>query len=296
MAPNQRNTLFHPFISPSRIAPSTGCFCGHSLSDHALALAKNDFRCRAAACACRRFEYVPHVPEEIGEWWLNTDGSRRAAASGRGRIPGSGKQRAPLITHSSSAAESSVETVHESVSACASASASAAPPESSPIVAPAAATRWRAKCRVCRHDHLAHMAGGGARRCTARACRCGAFEPGYACIACERPGAAHETVFETESERRAAQNCPPRPVGDAYRPLHEIADRLPPVLAAIVGGGAERHSHSFELSDPRHLIPISRSAASGNESLFPAPSMPRSRLPLASNSAASSSRSSSGRK
>lgn len=51
-----------------RVGPASLCFCGHALPSHAVDLQRHEARC--GECACRRFEYVPVRPEEVGEWWL----------------------------------------------------------------------------------------------------------------------------------------------------------------------------------------------------------------------------------
>ena len=114
------------------------------------------------------------TPEEVGEWWLNADGSRKAK---------------PRL-----------------IELAASESVDAATP----------APRWRASCK-CKHSHLAHDASG-AHQCRAASCRCSTFVGSFRCIVCDRLGSEHETVFESEAERRAAR----RSVGRGYMPLHEL--------------------------------------------------------------------------
>lgn len=77
----------------TRIAPGSRCFCGHPLASHgprrhlgtgngegvekaksgsdsAAAERRNGMVGRCAECECKLFKYVPHRPEEVGEFWL----------------------------------------------------------------------------------------------------------------------------------------------------------------------------------------------------------------------------------
>ena len=86
---------------------------------------------------------------------------------------------------------------------------------------------WRAPCK-CNHGHDCH--DPVTMRCT-KCANCARFEPNYACIGCDGRGDAHETVFETESERVLAR----LPVGEAYKPLRDS-----PYLLEQVRDGARR--------------------------------------------------------
>jgi hypothetical protein len=178
----------------SRLGPAHTCFCGHSFNEHACIIGKNNFKCLTSDCKCGGFNFVPTVPEEVGEWWLNVDGTRKAA-----------KPKVRLSTSSASATSS--------------VSGSGSIP---PV--------WRAKCK-CQHDHLAHGPTGD-RRCRSGNCRCGRFESAYRCVVCDKSGHEHDTVFETEAERRASK----RSFGVAYRPLSQLVDMgiaMPPSLCAL---------------------------------------------------------------
>lgn len=54
----------------ARIGSSSRCFCGHALSEHADVSRWDPRAPPCGACGCRRFEYVPSRPEEVGMWWL----------------------------------------------------------------------------------------------------------------------------------------------------------------------------------------------------------------------------------
>ncbi|KAA0186786.1 hypothetical protein FBUS_10369, partial [Fasciolopsis buskii] len=88
---------------------------------------------------------------------------------------------------------------------------------------------YRAKCR-CKHTHEEHVADPPPYRCQAKGCGCSGFTSAFVCAACDRPWQLHETVFETESERRAAG----RQVGDAWMPFSEL-----PELAKIAATGMD---------------------------------------------------------
>ena len=86
---------------------------------------------------------------------------------------------------------------------------------------------WRAPCK-CKHGHDAH--DPVTRKCN-ECGNCRVFDANFACIGCDGKGDAHETVFETESERVMAG----LPVGEAYRPLQDS-----PYLQHQVLEGARR--------------------------------------------------------
>ena len=62
----------------ARSGPGNVCFCGHTMSQHDINLKTNTFGCEEPACRCTEFCYVPTCPEEVGEWWMNVDGTRKA--------------------------------------------------------------------------------------------------------------------------------------------------------------------------------------------------------------------------
>jgi len=74
---------------------------------------------------------------------------------------------------------------------------------------------WRAMCR-CQHSHEDH--DPNFRGC--RACGCPNFSSNFLCIACDKHWEEHETIVESEQERRAER----RPVGQDFMPLADTPD------------------------------------------------------------------------
>eukprot|EP00128_Syssomonas_multiformis_P018222 Colp12_sorted_trinity150504_noHs@14381 len=72
---------------------------------------------------------------------------------------------------------------------------------------------WRASCR-CKHSHAQHNIKF-ARRCKVPGCPCGAFSSAFTCLTCSEHWEDHDTVIETEKERRMAG----RSIGEAFIPL-----------------------------------------------------------------------------
>eukprot|EP00667_Euglena_gracilis_P016917 EG_transcript_17750 len=143
----------------TRVGPSHGCFCGHTLSDHN----HKGRRVPCMQCRCDMFQYVFERPEEIGEYWL----VRRKDFN---------------------------------------------------------ILEWAPKCR-CKHGPRDH-APNASKAC--KRCGCGAFQSGFLCLVCDKHWEEHETVFETEMERKLAG----RPVGEAFKPLAQVA----PEFSEIVFG------------------------------------------------------------
>lgn len=69
---------------------------------------------------------------------------------------------------------------------------------------------WRAKCK-CGHSHEDH----DPKFLGCRRCGCATFLSAWMCVACDGKWEDHETIWETEQERRRAN----RPVGEAFMPL-----------------------------------------------------------------------------
>ena len=53
----------------TRIGPRSLCFCGHEYSAHQFITKKTVYP-RCQSCPCTTFAFIPHRPEEVGEWWL----------------------------------------------------------------------------------------------------------------------------------------------------------------------------------------------------------------------------------
>ncbi|EFC41480.1 predicted protein [Naegleria gruberi] len=67
---NRKDEKFGTIQDCSRIGPNSTCFCGHSLKEHF----KKGHNYKVDQCLsckeCKRFEFIPTTPEEIGEVWL----------------------------------------------------------------------------------------------------------------------------------------------------------------------------------------------------------------------------------
>mmetsp|Transcript_24893 Transcript_24893/g.24561 ORF Transcript_24893/g.24561 Transcript_24893/m.24561 type:complete len:157 (+) Transcript_24893:3-473(+) len=50
----------------TRVGPGCKCFCGHFFQDHDINKKTNPCQ----GCVCKRFQFIPQRPEEVGEWWL----------------------------------------------------------------------------------------------------------------------------------------------------------------------------------------------------------------------------------
>eukprot|EP00756_Hemistasia_phaeocysticola_P058385 Hpha_TRINITY_DN35008_c0_g1::TRINITY_DN35008_c0_g1_i1::g.82643::m.82643 len=78
---------------------------------------------------------------------------------------------------------------------------------------------WSPGC-TCRHRAHEHEGHGRAKCLECRSC------PGYTsdwcCVCCDRKWEEHETVFESERERRQDG----RPVGEAYKPLSDVPEEF----------------------------------------------------------------------
>eukprot|EP01064_Diplonema_japonicum_P036441 TRINITY_DN816_c6_g1_i4.p1 TRINITY_DN816_c6_g1~~TRINITY_DN816_c6_g1_i4.p1 ORF type:complete len:279 (+),score=24.19 TRINITY_DN816_c6_g1_i4:147-983(+) len=68
-------------------------------------------------------------------------------------------------------------------------------------------TQWSPKCR-CKHGSKEH-------RPKCKGCGCPSYQSDWACLVCDGKWEDHETVFESESDRRLSG----RTVGDQYKPL-----------------------------------------------------------------------------
>eukprot|EP00873_Tetraselmis_striata_P015359 jgi/Tetstr1/435623/TSEL_024524.t1 len=156
----------------TRVGPSARCFCGHSFKAHTGAGTLSLGACgggKSGPCKCKRFEFIPRRPEELGEWWL----PRRKGFN---------------------------------------------------------INTWRPKCR-CKHSHDEHAPPGAPyHRCAAPGCGCGHFSSDFLCVVCDKHWEDHETVTETEAERRAGG----RPVRSAFYPLADTPD----IQALVFGAEA----------------------------------------------------------
>ncbi|VDD75616.1 unnamed protein product [Mesocestoides corti] len=62
---------------------------------------------------------------------------------------------------------------------------------------------YRMKCK-CKHTHEEHTSYPSPFRCKAKKCNCLAFTSASLCAACDQHWEQHDTVFETEEERKKA--------------------------------------------------------------------------------------------
>lgn len=103
-------------------------------------------------------------------------------------------------------------------------------------------SKWSAKCR-CGHGHKDHHPA--TRIC--RACGgCSGFQSHFLCVVCDMPWEAHQTVYETESERHKAGF----PVRQDYFPLSDIDwDIREMVLKDVTGGGALQAPNDHDIHE-----------------------------------------------
>eukprot|EP00164_Ancoracysta_twista_P003186 GFYU01004250.1.p1 GENE.GFYU01004250.1~~GFYU01004250.1.p1 ORF type:complete len:439 (-),score=34.62 GFYU01004250.1:221-1537(-) len=73
-------------------------------------------------------------------------------------------------------------------------------------------TKWRAKCR-CKHSHMSHHPVRG----DCKECGCPCFQGHFLCLVCDKHWEEHDTVWESEAERRAAGKS----YGRDYMPFAE---------------------------------------------------------------------------
>lgn len=78
-------------------------------------------------------------------------------------------------------------------------------------------SKWTVKCR-CGHAPFLHDERD--LRCRSTGCHCFRFGSDFGCVVCDRHWEEHETVFETEAERRSQR----LPVGEEYFPLKELPE------------------------------------------------------------------------
>jgi hypothetical protein len=87
---------------------------------------------------------------------------------------------------------------------------------------------WKPKCR-CGHTHVDHA--NKVKRCDVKGCSCNAWESHFLCMNCDRHWEDHETVWETESERRQKGYA----VGEAFIPLAGMGSLQEEIFG--LGGG-----------------------------------------------------------
>lgn len=53
-----------------RIGSKSMCICGHPFSNHEKVLKKNKLASKCLTCKCQAYNFIPQLPEEIGEYWI----------------------------------------------------------------------------------------------------------------------------------------------------------------------------------------------------------------------------------
>uniref|UniRef100_A0A0X3P7W5 Protein FAM221B n=2 Tax=Schistocephalus solidus TaxID=70667 RepID=A0A0X3P7W5_SCHSO len=76
---------------------------------------------------------------------------------------------------------------------------------------------YRMKCS-CKHTHEEHECYPSPYRCRAKGCGCSAFNSASVCAACDMHWQDHDTVFETEQERKQAG----RQIREDWLPFSEL--------------------------------------------------------------------------
>eukprot|EP00404_Azadinium_spinosum_P049934 CAMPEP_0180746970 /NCGR_PEP_ID=MMETSP1038_2-20121128/29302_1 /TAXON_ID=632150 /ORGANISM="Azadinium spinosum, Strain 3D9" /LENGTH=364 /DNA_ID=CAMNT_0022780563 /DNA_START=101 /DNA_END=1192 /DNA_ORIENTATION=- len=139
---------------------------------------------------------------------------------------------------------------------------------------------WRAKCK-CQHSHEDH----DPNHLGCRSCGCSRFTSAWLCTGCEGKWEDHETLWETEEERRLQG----LPVGQAFMPLAST----PQIQQMVLGDGSEGSQRSYSLPHrprPERSVQLMRErcpnygggggAAGSLEDAFP-PQQSRGRAPIA---------------
>ncbi|CAL8091842.1 unnamed protein product [Calicophoron daubneyi] len=78
---------------------------------------------------------------------------------------------------------------------------------------------YRVKCK-CKHTHEEHVPEPSPYRCRASGCGCQGFMSSFMCAACDKSWQEHQTVIETEAERKQEG----RQVGEAWMPFSELPE------------------------------------------------------------------------
>lgn len=53
-----------------RIGSKSMCICGHTFTSHEKIITPKKFSSKCTDCNCPRFQFIPQLPEEVGEYWL----------------------------------------------------------------------------------------------------------------------------------------------------------------------------------------------------------------------------------
>ncbi|CAD7968706.1 unnamed protein product [Amoebophrya sp. A25] len=149
-------------------------------------------------CACKEFRFIPSRPEEVGEWWLVRRKGfdvRTWRAKCRCGAPHTEHHPVTMDRKAAPRGKSSTEMVETSTTT----------------------TQQKHKNLLPSTSTIrARMAAAEPKR----AASCRFFTSAFCCVVCNQPGEDHETVWETERERREAGFV----IGEAFLPLHGDPD------------------------------------------------------------------------
>lgn len=53
-----------------RVGSNSICICSHGFNLHEKILTRKKFSSKCSLCSCKGFNYIPTLPEEIGEYWI----------------------------------------------------------------------------------------------------------------------------------------------------------------------------------------------------------------------------------
>jgi hypothetical protein len=53
-----------------RIGSNSTCICTHGFTQHEKILSRKKFSSKCQQCGCKGFNFIPTLPEEIGEYWI----------------------------------------------------------------------------------------------------------------------------------------------------------------------------------------------------------------------------------
>ncbi len=53
-----------------RVGSKSTCICSHGFCQHEKILTRKKFSSKCLECGCKGFNFIPNLPEEIGEYWI----------------------------------------------------------------------------------------------------------------------------------------------------------------------------------------------------------------------------------
>ncbi|CAH8553121.1 unnamed protein product [Heterobilharzia americana] len=108
---------------------------------------------------------------------------------------------------------------------------------------------YRVKCK-CKHTHEEHIADPVPYRCKAKGCSCSGFTSAFLCSACDKRWNEHQTVFETEMERKVEG----RPVGEAWFPFAELPELAKIALTGVDNPGIQTLADALPSESRKKLL------------------------------------------